>query len=35
MSSPPKDFVASSSLSAHTLPEGTRLRDFEINGLIG
>ena len=36
MSSPtPKDFVSSSSLSAHTLPEGTRLRDFEINGLIG
>ena len=31
----PKDFVSSSSLSAHTLPEGTRLRDFEINGLIG
>ena len=36
MNSPtPKDFVSSSSLSAHTLPEGTRLRDFEINGLIG
>ena len=36
MSAPtPKDFVSSSSLSAHTLPEGTRLRDFEINGLIG
>jgi len=34
-SSTPKDFVSSSSLSAHTLPEGTRLRDFEINGLIG
>jgi serine/threonine protein kinase len=31
----PKDFVSSSSLSSHTLPEGTRLRDFEINGLIG
>jgi len=31
----PRDFVSSSSLSAHTLPEGTRLRDFEINGLIG
>jgi len=36
MTSPtPKDFVSSSSMSVHTLPEGTRLRDFEINGLIG
>jgi len=36
MSSPTrKDFVSSSSMSVHTLPEGTRLRDFEINGLIG
>ena len=36
MTSPtPRDFVSSSSLSSHTLPEGTRLRDFEINGLIG
>ena len=28
-------FVVGSSLSAHTLPEGTRLRDHEITGLIG
>ena len=32
---PPHDFVASSSLSAHTLPDGTRLLDYEILGLIG
>ena len=31
----PRDFVASSSLSAHTLPEGTRLLDYEVTGLIG
>jgi serine/threonine protein kinase len=29
------DFVASSSLFGHTLPEGTRLGEFEITGLIG
>ncbi len=29
------EFVASSSLSVHTLPDGTRLRDYEITGLIG
>ena len=28
-------FVVSASMSAHTLPEGTRLRDHEIIGLIG
>ncbi len=32
----PRDGVASSSLTVHTLPEGTRLRDHhEITGLIG
>ncbi|HEY9068283.1 MAG TPA: serine/threonine-protein kinase [Burkholderiaceae bacterium] len=31
----PRDFVSSSSLTSHTLPEGTRLHDYEINGLIG
>ena len=31
----PAGFVARSSLSFHTLPEGTRLRDHEITGLIG
>ncbi len=29
------EFVASSSLSVHTLPDGTRLRDYEVTGLIG
>ncbi len=29
------EFVASSSLSVHTLPDGTRVRDYEITGLIG
>ena len=29
------EFVASSSLSVHTLPDGTRIRDYEITGLIG
>jgi serine/threonine protein kinase len=32
---PPRDFVSSSSLTSHTLAEGTRLLDFEITGLIG
>src|SRR5450631_2942797 len=31
----PRDFVSSSSMSVHTLPEGTRLLDYEITGLIG
>ncbi len=30
-----QDFVASSSLFGHTLPEGTRLNEFEVLGLIG
>ena len=34
MSSGP-EFVASSSLTVHTLPDGTRIRDYEITGLIG
>ena len=29
------EFVASSSLSVYTLPDGTRIRDYEITGLIG
>ena len=31
----PRDLVASSSLAVHTLPEGTRLLDHEVTGLIG
>ena len=31
----PGDFVSSSSFFGHTLPEGTRIGDFEIKGLIG
>ena len=31
----PRDFVSSSSMSVHTLPEGTRLLDYEVTGLIG
>ena len=29
------EFAPSSSMSVHTLPEGTRLRDYKITGLIG
>ncbi|MEO8060295.1 MAG: serine/threonine-protein kinase [Burkholderiales bacterium] len=29
------EFAASSSMSVHTLPEGTRIRDYKITGLIG
>ncbi len=29
------DFAQSSSMSVHTLPEGTRIRDYKITGLIG
>ena len=29
------EFAASSSMSVHTLPEGTRIRDYQITGLIG
>ncbi len=29
------DFAPSSSMSVHTLPEGTRIRDYQITGLIG
>ncbi len=29
------EFAASSSMSVHTLPEGTRIRDYSITGLIG
>src|SRR5450631_4096574 len=35
IASRPRDFVSSSSMSVHTLPEGTRLLDYEITGLIG
>lgn len=28
-------FVASSSLAVHTLPDGTRIRDSQITGVIG
>jgi serine/threonine protein kinase len=31
----PGDFVSSSSFFGHTLPDGTRVGDFEIKGLIG
>ena len=29
------EFAPSSSMSVHTLPEGTRIRDYQITGLIG
>jgi len=29
------EFASSSSMSVHTLPEGTRIRDYRITGLIG
>ena len=29
------EFAQSSSMSVHTLPEGTRIRDYKITGLIG
>ena len=29
------EFAPSSSMSVHTLPEGTRIRDYKITGLIG
>jgi serine/threonine protein kinase len=29
------EFASSSSMSVHTLPEGTRIRDYQITGLIG
>lgn len=29
------EFASSSSMSVHTLPEGTRIRDYKITGLIG
>jgi serine/threonine protein kinase len=31
----PSEFAQSSSMSVHTLPEGTRIRDYKITGLIG